>query len=191
MFLLRSLRLIDEPDKSVSREDGNIFEIDGIAFSLDVIQLTPPMSNDDENKRPATGKGKVNSKEISSEKDKKPSSSKTTTVMTTTTRQIQYKILPRGQPDEATPVSKKAQISQNDSNVLETSTTGKSQRNRRRTDRRAPTDPNRKQANSSQPFSNLTNNNSSHGQNSHTFRYSGPRCWKQFRLNRSEVSRCL
>lgn len=163
-----------------------------IDFSLDVIQLTPPMSNDDENKRPVTAKAKVNSKEISSEKEKKSSSIKTTLMTSmTTTRQVQYKILPRGQPDEATAVSKKVQISQNDSTVLETSATGKSQRNRRRTDRRATTDPNRKQANPSQPFSNLTNNNSSHGQNSHTFRYSGPRCWKQFRLNRCEVSRCL
>ena len=33
-----------------------------------------------------------------------------------------------------------------------------------------------------EPFSNLTND---------TFHFSGPRCWTQFRLNRSEVFRCL
>ena len=33
-----------------------------------------------------------------------------------------------------------------------------------------------------EPFSNLTNE---------TFRYTGPRCWTQFRLNRFEVIRCL
>lgn len=60
-----------------------------------------------------------------------------------------------------------------------------------RTDRRANNDNNRKQGNSQQPFSNLTNNNSSNGSNSQAFRYGGPRCWTQFRLNRSEVSRCL
>lgn len=63
-----------------------------------------------------------------------------------------------------------------------------------RADRRLNNDSNRKQQNQQQqqqPFSNLTNNNPSNGQNSHTFRYGGPRCWTQFRLNRSEVFRCL
>jgi hypothetical protein len=33
-----------------------------------------------------------------------------------------------------------------------------------------------------EPFSNLTND---------IFHFNGPRCWTQFRLNRSEVFRCL
>ena len=61
-----------------------------------------------------------------------------------------------------------------------------------RADRRLNNETNRKQQNQQQqPFSNLTNNNSSNGINSQTFRYGGPRCWTQFRLNRSEVFRCL
>lgn len=61
-----------------------------------------------------------------------------------------------------------------------------------RADRRLNNENNRKQQNQQQqPFSNLTNNNSSNGSNSQAFRYGGPRCWTQFRLNRSEVFRCL
>lgn len=82
-------------------------------------QLTPPMSNDDENKRPLTTKNRSNTNE---QKEKKSS--------TTTNNQIQYRILQRGQPDESTPITKKTQI-QNDLNTSENSTIGKSQRNRR------------------------------------------------------------
>ncbi|CAF1535204.1 unnamed protein product, partial [Rotaria sordida] len=38
-----------------------------------------------------------------------------------------------------------------------------------------------------QLYSNLTNNNSSNGQNSHIFCYGGPHCWTQFCLNHSEA----
>lgn len=92
-------------------------------FGLDTIQLTPPMSNDDENKRPSTVKTRSNNNnEISSQKEKKSSN---------TTNQIQYKILQRGQPDESTPVTKKSQL-QNELNTSENSSTVKSQRNRRK-----------------------------------------------------------
>ena len=156
------------------------------------------MSNDDENKGPSISKNHSNNIELSSRKEKKSS----------TSSQIQYRILRRGQPDESTPI-KKSQL-QNELNTSKNSTTGRSQRNRRkfkleinnlfrtcllsyigRIDRRSHNDTNDKQQNQLQPFSNLTNNNSSNGQNSHAFRYGGPRCWKHFRLNRSEVFRCL
>ncbi|UJR15093.1 hypothetical protein I4U23_002060 [Adineta vaga] len=112
-------------------------------------QLTPPMSNDDENKHPLSIKHQTGKKSTSS------------------VRPIQYRILPRGQPDEPTSVIKKPQLT----NTLE-----KSQRNRRSTDSRLPT------VNNSEPLANITNN---------AFRFTGPRCWTQFRLNRSEVYRCL
>ena len=87
-----------------------------ILFPLATTQLTPPMSNDDENKRPITVKNRSNTNE---QKEKKSST------------QVQYRILQRGQPDESTPTSKKSQI-QNESNTPENSTNGKSQRNRRK-----------------------------------------------------------
>ena len=83
-----------------------------------MIQLTPPMSNDDENKRPLIS---TKNRESSSQKEKKSS---------TITNSIQYRILQRGQPDESTPASKKTQI-QNEANISENSTPSKSQRNRR------------------------------------------------------------
>jgi len=85
-------------------------------------QLTPPMSNDDENKRPSTVKNRSNNNDLSSQKQKKSS---------TTTNQVQYRILQRGQPDESTPTTKKSQ-SQNELNTSENSSTVKSQRNRRK-----------------------------------------------------------
>ncbi len=91
-------------------------------FYLDMTQLTPPMSNDDENKRPLTVKNRSNNNELSSQKEKKSSN---------TTNQIQYRILQRGQPDESTPTTKKSQL-QNELNTSENSTTIKSQRNRRK-----------------------------------------------------------
>jgi hypothetical protein len=91
-------------------------------FDLDVAQLTPPMSNDDENKRPT----RHQTKEISSEKEKKSS----TNITTSSNRPVQYRILQRGQPDEVTSIVKKTQL--NDSNTPETTTTSKSQRNRRK-----------------------------------------------------------
>jgi len=57
-----------------------------------------------------------------------------------------------------------------------------------RSDRRLNNDTANKQQQQQQPFSNLTNNN---GTNHQAFRYGGPRCWTKFRLNRSEVFRCL
>jgi hypothetical protein len=84
------------------------------------------MSNDDENKRPSTTKNRTNNTESLSQKEKKSSN--------TTTRPVQYKILQRGQPDEATPsATKKSQI-QTELNTPENSTTTsiKSQRNRRK-----------------------------------------------------------
>ncbi|UJR31585.1 hypothetical protein I4U23_019072 [Adineta vaga] len=149
--------------------------------TLNVNQLTPPMSNDDENKRPITSKNRSTNKEFSSQKEKKSLNA---------TSQIQYRILQRGEPDDSISAPKKSQI-QTEVNTLENSTNAKSQRNRRRTDRRVNNETNRKQQNQQQPFSNLTNNNSSNGSNTQTFRYGGPRCWTQFRLNRSEVFRCL
>jgi len=86
-------------------------------------QLTPPMSNDDENKRPSTTKNRSNNNESSSSHKEKKSSA--------TTNQVQYRILQRGQPDESTPATKKSQI-QNEVNISENSTPGKSQRNRRK-----------------------------------------------------------
>jgi hypothetical protein len=83
-----------------------------------MIQLTPPMSNDDENKRPLTS---TKNRESSSQKEKKSSA---------TINPIQYRILQRGQPDESTPASKKSQI-QNEATITENSTPSKSQRNRR------------------------------------------------------------
>lgn len=91
-------------------------------FNLDTNQLTPPMSNDDENKRPITNKNRSNNNDVSSHKDKKSSN---------TTNQVQYKILQRGQPDESTPITKKSQL-QNELNTSENSSTVKSQRNRRK-----------------------------------------------------------
>lgn len=88
-------------------------------FYLDATQLTPPMSNDDENKRPSTAKNRSNNHEPSSSQKEKKSS--------TTTNQVQYRILQRGQPDESTPMTKKTEV-----NTSENSTTGKSQRNRRK-----------------------------------------------------------
>ncbi|CAF1400332.1 unnamed protein product [Adineta steineri] len=144
--------------------------------TLIATQLTPPMSNDDENKRPLTSKNRSNNNESSSHKEKKTAN---------ITNQVQYRILQRGELDESISTIK------NELNTSENSTSAKSQRNRRRADRRLNNDLNRKQQNQQQPFSNLTNNNSCNSQNSHTFRYGGPRCWTQFRLNRSEVFRCL
>lgn len=141
---------------------------------LNMTQLTPPMSNDDENKRPISSKTRSN---LNEQKEKKSSN----------TNQIQYRILQRGQPDESTSNTKKSQLS-TEINQTENSTNGKSQRNRRRSDRRLNNDNTRKQQQQQQPFSNLTNNN---GTNCQTFRFGGPRCWTQFRLNRSEVFRCL
>ncbi|CAF0774793.1 unnamed protein product [Adineta ricciae] len=152
------------------------------ASASNVIQLTPPMSNDDENKRPNASKGRSSNKEFSSQKEKKSSNA---------TSQIQYRILQRGEPDESTSALKHSHL-QNEPNSSENGTNAKSQRNRRRADRRLNNEANRKQQNQQQqPFSNLTNNNSSNGLNPQTFRYGGPRCWTQFRLNRSEVFRCL
>jgi hypothetical protein len=84
-----------------------------------MIQLTPPMSNDDENKRPSTAKNRSNTNELSTRKEKKSSN------------QVQYRILQRGQPDESTPITKKSQL-QNELNTSENSPTVKSQRNRRK-----------------------------------------------------------
>ena len=67
------------------------------------------MSNDDENKHPLSAKNPTGKKSSSS-----------------TTRQIQYRILPRRQPDESTSVIKKSEINNHDMN-----TPNKSQRNRR------------------------------------------------------------
>ena len=72
-----------------------------------MIQLTPPMSNDDENKRPSTTKTRSNNSESTPQKEKK-------------TNQVQYRILQRGQPDESTPTGKKS-----DANTSENSTPGK------------------------------------------------------------------
>ncbi|CAF1603366.1 unnamed protein product [Rotaria sp. Silwood1] len=148
--------------------------------TLNMNQLTPSILNDDENKQPS--KNKTNDLLLLQKKEKKSS--------TPIKNQIQYRILQRGQPDEPSPIIKKLQV-KNELDTLENSTTIKSQRNRRRTDRRLHNDINQQQQQQQQPFSNLTNNNSSNGLNSHTFRYGGPRCWTQFRLNRSEVFRCL
>ena len=162
---------------------------------LDGTQLTPPMSNDDENKRPSHSKSKS-----ASEKEKKSNS-----------RPVQYRILQRGQTDDISLLKNKSLPDDNDLNPADTSTpTSKSQRNRRklisnendewnhefhqilgRADKRLAVDANRKQSNSVQPFSNLTNNDTSPSVTAHPFRYNGPSCWKQFRLNRSEVFRCL
>jgi len=141
---------------------------------LNTTQLTPPMSNDDENKRPTSNKTRSN---LNEQKDKKSSN----------TNQVQYRILQRGQPDESTSNTKKSQLP-TEINRIENSTNGKSQRNRRRSDRRLNNDTANKQQQQQQPFSNLTNNN---GTNHQAFRYGGPRCWTKFRLNRSEVFRCL
>ncbi|CAF2757119.1 unnamed protein product [Rotaria sp. Silwood2] len=157
--------------------------------TLNTNQLSPLISNDDENKRPSSNKNPSNNNnnnELLLQKQEKNSS-------TPITNQIQYRILQRGQPDEPSPIIKQLQL-QNELDTSENSTPIKSQRNRRRSDRRLQNDINNKQQNQQQqqqPFSNLTNNNSSNGLNSHTFRYGGPRCWTQFRLNRSEVFRCL
>lgn len=171
-------------------------------FYLDLNQLTPLRFNDDENKHPSSGKTHSNNKESSSQKKEKKSS-------TPIQNQGQYRILQRGQTDEPSPIIKKSQL-KNEIDISENSTTTKSQRNRRkflikneflykyfpffnvgRVDRRLQIDINQKKQSPQQPFSNLTNNNTSNGLNSHTFRYGGPRCWTQFRLNRSEVFRCL
>ena len=112
---------------------------------LDSHPLTPPMSNDEENKRPLVAK---NRKRPSKKEAKAPSAS------------VQYRILPRGQPDDGTPMLAVP-------------------------DKHADSSPN----STLEPFLNLTNSSpSSTGQ---PFRFHGPRCWTQFRLNRSEVSRCL
>jgi hypothetical protein len=83
-------------------------------------QLTPPMSNDDENKRPSTATKTRSNNESSSRKEKKSSA---------TINPVQYRILQRGQPDESAPTAKKSQI-QNEANMSENSTPSKSQRNR-------------------------------------------------------------
>ncbi|CAF4655172.1 unnamed protein product, partial [Rotaria socialis] len=145
--------------------------------------LTPAKLNDDENKRPSSSRNHSNKNELSSNKKEKKSS-------TPIKSQVQYRILQRGQPDEPSPILKKPQL-KNEFDTSENSPTTKCQRNRRRVDRRLNNDTNQKQQSPQQPFSNLTNNNTTNGLNSHTFRYGGPRCWTQFRLNRSEVSRCL
>jgi len=85
---------------------------------LDTTQLTPPMSNDDENKRPTSNKTRSN---LNEQKDKKSSN----------TNQVQYRILQRGQPDESTSNTKKSQLP-TEINRIENSTNGKSQRNRRK-----------------------------------------------------------
>jgi len=137
--------------------------------TINLNPLTPPMSNDDENKRPSTNKS---SKTPSTDKEKKG--------------QVQYRILQRGQPDEPTATPTTPKKLQQEINAGELTSSTKSQRNRRRAERKAMG------TTSSQPFSNLTNNNSSSQTvNSQSFRYNGPRCWKQFRLNRSEIVRCL
>ncbi|CAF1076841.1 unnamed protein product [Adineta steineri] len=120
--------------------------------TLHINQLTPPMSNDDENKHPLSTKNQIGSKSASS------------------TRQIQYRILPRGQPDELTPAMRNPQSNNHNINMTE-----KSQRNRSRTDPHLT-------AKICEPLANVTND---------AFLFSGPRCWTQFRLNRSEVARCL
>ncbi|CAF3578460.1 unnamed protein product [Rotaria socialis] len=151
--------------------------------ALNLSQLTPAKLNDDENKRPSSSRNHSNKNELSSNKKEKKSS-------TPIKSQVQYRILQRGQPDEPSPILKKPQL-KNEFDTSENSPTTKCQRNRRRVDRRLNNDTNQKQQSPQQPFSNLTNNNTTNGLNSHTFRYGGPRCWTQFRLNRSEVSRCL
>ncbi|CAF4524002.1 unnamed protein product, partial [Rotaria sp. Silwood2] len=119
------------------------------------IQLTPPMSNDDENKRPLP---------VKNHKGKRSSCSSRT----------QFRILTRDQPDELTTQMKTPEANNHDINVSD-----KSQHHRRCTSRHLNNDITHK---SQEPFSNLTND---------TFRFSGPRCWTQFRLNRFEVFRCL
>ncbi|CAF1168766.1 unnamed protein product [Rotaria sordida] len=112
-------------------------------------QLTPPMSNDDENKRPLS---------VKNHKGKRLSCLSTTP----------FRILARDQPDELT-----TQIKTPESNNQDI----KSQRHRRRTGRHHLNNDKLQE-----PLSNLTND---------TFQFIGPRCWRQFRLNRSEVFRCL
>jgi hypothetical protein len=63
-------------------------------ISIDVVQLTPPMSNDDENQRPNTV--------VSFQKEKKPSSS--------ISRPTQRGTLSRSQPDQSTPTIKKNEL---------------------------------------------------------------------------------
>nr|CAG4643270.1 EOG090X07NG [Ilyocryptus agilis] len=77
--------------------------------------LTPPMSNDDENKRPATNKS---NKTPSTDKEKKG--------------QVQYRILPRGQPDEPTPSTATTTPKKlhQETNAGESTSLTKSQRNR-------------------------------------------------------------
>ncbi|CAF3816009.1 unnamed protein product, partial [Rotaria sp. Silwood1] len=115
-------------------------------------QLTPPMSNDDENKRPLS---------VKNHKGKRSSCSLTTP----------FRILTRDQPDE---LYTQLKIPETNNNVNHIS--DKSQRHRRRTGRHLNNDITSHKL--QEPFFNLTND---------TFQFSGPRCWTQFRLNRSEV----
>jgi hypothetical protein len=75
------------------------------------LDITPPMANGDENKRPLPAKNHTGKKSVA------PSS---------TTRQTQYRILPRGQPDELPPSIKKPESNNHNNNTPE-----KTQRNRR------------------------------------------------------------
>lgn len=91
-----------------------------IDLYLDMPQLTPPMSNDDENKQPSTTKTRSNHSESMCQKEKK-------------SNQVQYRILQRGEPaDELISSTKKSQTTTNEMNISENSTPGKSQRNRRK-----------------------------------------------------------
>lgn len=90
-----------------------------VDFNLDMSQLTPPMSNDDENKRPSTIKTRSNHSESISQKEKK-------------SNQVQYRILQRGQPADESLLSAKKSQPTNEMNISENSTPGKSQRNRRK-----------------------------------------------------------
>lgn len=73
------------------------------------------MSNDDENKRPSTNKS---SKIPSTDKEKKG--------------QVQYRILQRGQPDEPTATPTTPKKLQQEINAGESTSSTKSQRNRRK-----------------------------------------------------------
>ncbi|CAF3799329.1 unnamed protein product [Rotaria magnacalcarata] len=114
-----------------------------VVDTLNLTQLTPPMSNDDENKRPLS---------VKSHKGKRSTT--------------QFRILPRDKPDELV-----LQMKTLESHNHDIDTPDKSQRNRRRVDRQLNHD-------IAEPLANLTNA---------PFRFAGPRCWTQFRLNRSEV----
>lgn len=85
----------------------------------DLNPLTPPMSNDDENKRPSANKS---IKTPSTDKEKKG--------------QVQYRILQRGQPDEPTVVATTPKKLQQESNAPDSTSSSKSQRNRRKSKRR-------------------------------------------------------